>query len=95
MYNSETNTTYWYVDKTYNMILTQSVTEIPDEGKYDGIEKALHAYICYGDSRFIDGIDACWKWQNGKFIGKRYPDFPFNSIGISSDHTIYSFVAWK
>lgn len=95
MYNPETNTTYWYVDQKWNMILTQSVTEIPDEGKYDGIEKALHAYICYGDNRFIDGIESCWEWQNGKFIGKRYPDFPFNDAGISRDHTIHSFVAWK
>ena len=91
----ETNSTYWYVDKQNNMLINNNVITPIDEGKYDAIEKALHAYIAYEDSRFINGIESCWTWQNGKFIGKRYPEFKFNDIGISRDHTIYSFVAWK
>jgi hypothetical protein len=95
MYNSTTDKTYWFVDQKNSMISTQCIPNPWDDGHYDGIEKALHAYICYGDERFINGIENCWKWQDKKFVGKRYPDFNWNEAGISRDHTIYSFVAWK
>ena len=94
MYNPDNKQTYWYADENL-MISTQSVTKVYDDGRWDGIEKALHAYICYGDSRFIQGIKNCWKSNGNKLKGQRYPTELYANIGISRDHTIYSFVAWK
>jgi hypothetical protein len=94
MYQPNNKQTYWYVD-SLNMISTQPIPNEWDDGHYDGIEKALHAFIAYGDERFIKGIDSCWRWEGNKFVGKRYPNFNWNEAGISRDHTIYSFVAWK
>jgi len=94
MYNPTTQSTYWYVDQEWNMMQNLSVTEVYDDGHYDAIESTYHAYLAYRDSRFIDGIKSCWKDNGKKLKGQRYPSPGWESIGISRDHTIYSFCAF-
>lgn len=98
MYNPTTKDTYWYVD-SLNMFSNKSVTPIWDDGHYDIIESNMTGFLCYRDNRLIDGIKSCWKMSptflDWHYTGQRYPEPQWGNIGISRDHTIYSFVAFK
>ncbi len=98
MYNPDNKNTYWFVD-SLNMFSNQSVTPVWDDGHYDVIESNMAGYICYRDERLIDGIKSCWRMSptflNWQYKGQRYPEPQWGNIGISRDHTIYSFVAFK
>lgn len=101
-YDPQTATTYWRVDKQNNMMENISVTDIYDDGHYDGIGLTTYAYAAYKDPRFIEGIKSCWVKTKRKFLpgyyykGQRYPGGePWTPIGISRDHTIYTFISFK
>lgn len=103
MYNPELTTTYWNVDQKWNMLQNLSITEVYDDGHYDSVGGSCLAYLTYKDPRFIEGIKSCWiktpnKFGKGYYYkGQRYPEKMWSDIGIgiSRDHTIYSFIAWK
>jgi len=91
--------TYWIVDN--NMMIINNNVEPYDDGKYDSIEKTNQAYFAYKDYRFIEGIKSCWVktkrkyWFGYYYKGQRFPSAEYENIGISRDHTIYSFAAFK
>lgn len=103
MYNPNTNTTYWNVDKQWNMMQNLSVTDIYDDGHYDAIGTTMYAYLLYGDKRFIDGITSCWiktprkYWFGYTYKGQRYPspEWATNGGSMSCDHCINTFLAFK
>lgn len=105
--NWNCDTSYFFVDKENKMMLMKNINGELDNGKYDSIEKACHAYYAYKDERFLDGIKSCFKKVKRtnkitKFLfgdyyyqAERYP-VPFDGIGpISRDHVSYAFSAMK
>jgi len=107
-FNWEATETQWFVDQEYKMMLGQNPGWKPngENGKGDAIGRNFIAYYCYGDERFLEGIESCWEKVERKGIkrllfgkyyyqGYRYPHrFP-DEIGLSRDHTLYTVLAYK
>ena len=101
--------TQWFVDQVYKMMLTQNPSWKPDgeNGKGDSIGRSFIAYFCYGDPRFLEGIEDCWEkverkgWLRRLLFGKyyyqgyRYPHRYPGEVGLSRDHTAYTILAFK
>jgi hypothetical protein len=107
-FNWEAKDTAYFVDQENNMMLGLNPPWDPDadHGRGDAIGRTFLAYYCYGDPRFLDGIEECWErverkgWLKRFLFGKyyyqgyRYPtkDHP---VGLSRDHLTYTLLAFK
>lgn len=100
--NWDTIESHNFIDQEHNMMLCQS----SDNGIEDSIGRTLDAFFCYGDIRFIEGIQNCWKKiiksiklfnlipiRKYYWQGYRYPTHYDRTL--SRDHTIYSVIAFK
>lgn len=108
-FNWEATETHWFVDQKYNMMLTQNAFWDPngENGKGDAIGRTFISYFTYGDERFIQGIESCWKkierkgWFSKLLFGKyyyqgyRYPHRYNHERGLSRDHLTYTILAYK
>lgn len=100
---------HWFVDQKNKMMLEKSPdwNKFGDEGRGDSIGRTMEAFFVWGDYRFIEGIESCWKkvprknWIGRLFKGKyyyqgyRYPEYYLGQSGISRDHTLNSAIAYK
>ncbi len=95
-----TTSTYYYVDQKYKMVLIND----KNKGERDSIGRTFLFYFCYGDERFIEGIESCWiKVERNwfwKLFGKKYYYQGFrypthDDHDLSRDHTLYSILAFK
>jgi len=104
--NWDTSSTYFFVDKENKMMLTQNPgwNLSGNNEKGDAIGRTFTAYFCYGDERFIEGIESCWVRKERcwfwKLLGKdyyyqgfRYPTHDDNDL--SRDHTLYAISTFK
>jgi len=65
------------------------------EGRYEAIARSFIAYVCYGDERFIEGIESCWIKKGKKYIGKPYPVKADKLPPLVADHVAYTIFAFK
>ena len=93
---------YWWHVSTENMMLMRNHGKVWEYGEHDSIERTCHAYMAYGDERFIGGINNCFdrvydksnKVNKMYYQGKRYPISRSWSVGLSRDHLIYAIYAF-
>lgn len=106
--NWEIQETYNYVDQAHKLMLSRNPewTVTVGGGRYEAIARSFIAYVCYGDERFIEGIESCWTKKEcgkiAKFFGKKYtykgkpyPVMADKLPPLIVDHLAYSIFAFK
>ena len=105
--NWEVIGTHYFVDQENKMMLNKnfSYDKEGDEGRGDAIGRTFKAYFCYGDPRFLEGIEDCWVKVNRKYWfarllfgkwywqGYRYPTHD-QPVGLSRDHLLNTILAF-
>ena len=93
--------TYNYVDQEHNFMLCRNEewNVTIGGGRYEAIARSFIAYVCYGDERFIEGIESCWTKKHTrkkyKYIGRPYPVKADKLPPFVADHVAYSIFAFK
>jgi len=93
--------TYNYVDQEHNLMLCRNEewNVTVGGGRYESIARSFIAYLCYGDERFIEGIESCWTKKQTrkkyKYVGRPYPVKADKLPPLVADHVAYSIFAFK
>jgi len=82
---------FWISDE-YNMMITMDING-NIAGRGDSHEANFEVYLIYDQKRHVIASANLWFKRNGKIIGQRHPDLPFEDYPMSRDHLTTSLLS--